>query len=115
MRGAARALGKGRPDRALRQQMEALQALRKGARQLARRMRGQGGMGMAGMRPQYDPLGRPRRGQYMDPGPNNPLVPDENAAERARRILEYLRRRAEDRTRPPVERNYFDRLLRGLY
>ncbi len=115
MRGAARALGKGQAERALRQQMQALQALRKGVRQMARRMQGQGGMGMAGMRPQYDPLGRPRRGQFMDPGPGNPLVPDENAMERARRILEYLRRRAEDRTRPPVERNYFDRLLRGLY
>ncbi len=120
MRGAARNLGQRRPGSAMRDQMQALQALRRGARQLARRIarqqgRQRGGVGIGMMRRQYDPLGRPLRGQFAEPGPDNPMVPDLDAAQRARRILEYLRKRAEDATRPPLERNYIDRLLRGLY
>ncbi len=120
MRGAARDLGKGSLADALRQQREALQALRRGARQMARQMarqqgRQRGGMAYGFMRQQYDPLGRPRRGQFMDSGPDRNIVPDENAAERARRILEYLRRRSEDATRPPLERNYIERLLKDIY
>ncbi len=119
MRGAAGELGRGRAGSALAEQMRALQALRQGARQLQRRMarqRGQGGGAQAGfMRPRHDPLGRPLRGQFMDPGPDRQMLPPESAMERARRILEQLRRRAEDATRPALERHYIERLLRDLY
>ena len=120
MKGAARDLGRGALADALRQQRQALQALRRGARRMARQLarqqgRQRSGMAYGVMRQQYDPLGRPMRGRFMGPDPNRPIIPDENAAERARRILEYLRKRAEDATRPPLERNYIERLLKDIY
>ena len=38
-------------------------------------------------------------------------IPSESDIQRARRILEELRRRAGERERPPVERDYIERLL----
>ncbi len=116
MRGAGEALRRGQRGKALAQQRKALQALGRGARRMAKQLARRRGMGTAGlMSRRYDPLGRPMRGRFADPGTDSRMVPDENATERARRILEMLRKRAEDATRPPLERNYYDRLLRGLY
>ena len=55
----------------------------------------------------------PRTGE--DFGPDRNMVPSEAAIERAREILEYLRNRANERARPRIERDYIERLLRGLY
>ena len=115
MRGAEQALRQGKRGKALVQQRKALQALGKGARRMAKQLARRRGMGTAGLRPRYDPLGRPMRGRFADPGADSRMIPNESATERARRILEALRKRAEDATRPPLERNYYDRLLRGLY
>jgi len=116
MKGAAQALGKGERRDALKQQRQALQAMRQGMRALARQVaRQRGGSGVRMGRRRYDPLGRPTRGPYAEPGPNENMVPDASAAQRARRILEQLRRKAEDATRPALERQYIDRLLRGLF
>ena len=115
MRGAGQALRQGRRGKALAQQGEALRALSRGARRLAKQLARRRGTGTAGLRSRYDPLGRPMRGRFADPDTDSRMIPNENATERARRILEMLRKRAEDATRPPLERNYFDRLLRGLY
>ena len=101
-------------------QGRALEALHRGAEQLARRMQGQGkgdGQGEEGS-PQAeqeggtDPLGRPMGG---DPAFNpysryDPMgMP---AAQRAQRVLEELRKRLSDPARPREEMDYLERLLR---
>jgi hypothetical protein len=43
------------------------------------------------------------------------MVPSEAAVERARRILDALRSRANEPDRPRIELDYIDRLLKGLY
>ncbi|GBQ40578.1 DUF4175 domain-containing protein [Komagataeibacter europaeus] len=60
-----------------------------------------------------DPLGRKTGGTHagMD---NDTHVPDNASRERAREIEQELRRRDADRTRPPEELEYLDRLLRAF-
>jgi uncharacterized protein (TIGR02302 family) len=111
-------------DGAVEAQGRAVEALREGAQQLAESMRGEGegsgegeeqdgGQGQFGAADGTDPLGRP---SGHDRGVNNPAagfdpvgVP---AAERARRVLEELRRRLGEPARPREERDYLERLLR---
>ncbi|WP_417771527.1 TIGR02302 family protein [Stappia sp.] len=113
MGNARDSLGKGQTGEAVGQQGNALDALRQGAQGLAEQMLGQG-QGMAG-RPggprDEDPLGRPRRTDGPDFG-DRVKVPDEIDVQRARRILEELRRRFSDPGRPPLELDYLERLLR---
>ncbi|GGB39763.1 hypothetical protein GCM10011316_09740 [Roseibium aquae] len=107
-------LGQGQGQQALGQQGDALDALRRGAQGMAQQMMGQGeGPGMAqGRSPMdEDPLGRPRRTEGPDFG-NRVQVPDEIDVQRARRILEELRRRFSDPDRPQIELDYLERLLR---
>ena len=95
-------------------QGRALEALHRGAEQLARRMQGQGeeGSPQAEQEGGTDPLGRPMGG---DPAFNpysryDPMgMP---AAQRAQRVLEELRKRLSDPGRPREETNYLERLLR---
>jgi uncharacterized protein (TIGR02302 family) len=111
--------GGGKGGDAVDAQGRALQALREGAQGLAKQMQGQGGssgraltMGRRGTRnqPGGDPLGRGPNGQrgvsegQLNEGPV--------AAERARRVLQELRRRLADPNRPTDERDYLERLLR---
>jgi hypothetical protein len=58
-----------------------------------------------------DPLGRPMssEGTY-DQG--DVKIPDENILQKSRQILDELRRRAGERSRPPIELDYIERLLR---
>ncbi len=122
MENAERALRDGDRDGALQQQGDALDALRKGARELGRQMRergqgqarDQGRDGPAGGN-QDDPLGRPRATSEPDTGPNRDMVPGELAIRRAREILEQLRAKANGEGLTDSERSYIDRLLRGLY
>jgi hypothetical protein len=58
-----------------------------------------------------DPLGRPQRTEGPDLGTSVKL-PDEIDAQRAREILEELRRRLGERFRPELELQYLERLLR---
>lgn len=119
---AAEALGQGDREGALQQQGEALDRLRKGARELAERLREQGqgeaegqardGEGRGG---EEDPLGRPRATRNPDDGPREDMLPSERSLERARQILETLRAKANERGLTDSERSYIDRLLRGLY
>ncbi len=61
--------------------------------------------------PGYDPFGRPRQdGLAVDT--SDVRIPDEADLQRAREILDELRRRAGDRRRPPLELDYIDRLMR---
>ncbi|BCJ89558.1 TIGR02302 family protein [Terrihabitans soli] len=116
-------LGKGDANRAFNAQGRALEALRKGAQGMADKMmqgqqgQGQGQAGQPGSRGQpsaqedTDPLGRPTRARRYDPG-SNVRIPGEIEAQRARRVLEELRRRIGDPSRPQLELDYLERLLR---
>jgi hypothetical protein len=124
MRDAAGALGQGRPGQAIGPQTDALDQLQQAARDLAQQWQNQIGNGLvrpngevgaidrAGReRTERDPLGRPvsNSGTY-DRG--DVKVPAENILQKSRRILDELRRRAGERTRPEIELDYIDRLLR---
>lgn len=118
MRDSAEALGRGDGQGALDAEGRALQALRQGAQAMAEAQRGnQDGMGPGGpgeeSAQRTDPLGRPLRSQ--DYGDDFSVkVPDEVDAQRARRVLEELRRRLEQPERPQIELDYLERLLNGL-
>ncbi|MDB5597700.1 MAG: hypothetical protein JWM36_4661 [Hyphomicrobiales bacterium] len=130
MKEAEQGLGEGGQgqDKAVDAQGRALEGLRKGAQSLAQQMQhgnepGQGqadGQGEGDpngpMRqgrnaPNPDPLGRESRDRTYNPQSRyDPLgVP---AAERAQRVLEELRRRLSDPSRPREELDYLERLLR---
>jgi uncharacterized protein (TIGR02302 family) len=119
---AADALRQAERRRALGEQSDAMEGLRQGAEAMARELMEQG-MGSQGSYGRHgeargddrDPLGRPLPSRGDDYGPERDMLPEEAAIERARRILEYLRGRANDAGRPRLERDYLDRLLRGLY
>ncbi|WP_162914191.1 TIGR02302 family protein [Taklimakanibacter lacteus] len=122
MEGATGELRDGRRDPALEQQSEALNALREGAQSMARQMmqQGQGTTGNYGRHGQArgddrDPLGRPRSTRGEDYGPDRNMLPGEAAIRRAREILDILRGRANNPDLPRIDRDYIERLLRGLY
>ncbi|WP_420413005.1 TIGR02302 family protein [Roseibium sp.] len=111
---AQESLGEGQGQQALGQQGEALDALRRGAQGMTEQMMGQGeGAGSpSGPSPMdEDPLGRPRRTEGPDFN-NRVQIPDEIDVQRARRILEELRRRFSDPSRPKLELDYLERLLK---
>jgi uncharacterized protein (TIGR02302 family) len=115
-------LGEGNADGAVDSQGRALEALRKGAQSLAEAMQqGDGdqpgdGPGNAKGRQQgaqngTDPLGRPmRHNEFTDD--YSVKIPGEIDVQRVRRILEELRRRLADPSRPQIELDYIERLLK---
>lgn len=60
-------------------------------------------------RDQYDPLGRPIGNKGRADG--DTAVPDQNASDRARELLDEIRRRSGDAKRPAEELDYLNRLL----
>ena len=115
-------LGEGDAESAVDSQGRALEAMRKGAQGLAQQMQQQGMMGQGpNGRPgrgqqraqrDTDPLGRPMRGrEYGDDV--TVKVPREIDAQRARRILDELRKRYGESYRPQLELDYIERLLQG--
>ena len=121
MQGAQGSLRQGDREGALGEQGQALDNLRRGAQSLAQQMmqQGQGQQGSQGRtgeaRGDTDPLGRPMPQRNEDYGPDKDMLPSELAIRRAREILEMLRSRASEPELPRLERDYIDRLLRGLY
>jgi uncharacterized protein (TIGR02302 family) len=129
MRGAEGQLGDGNGEGAVGSQGQALDALRRGAQSLAQQLQ-QRGQGQAGQPSQgrngraqrggegtangedRDPLGRPTRSRSYSDGMVRVPGRGETAAERAARVLEELRRRLSDPTRPRFELDYLERLLR---
>jgi uncharacterized protein (TIGR02302 family) len=115
-------LAQGNPDNAVDAQGRALEALRKGAQSLAQSMQQQmgqgpgpagraGRLGQSRADQQTDPLGRPLRGR--DYGDDTTVrVPGEIDVQRARRIIEELRKRFGDMARPQEELDYIERLLK---
>ncbi len=113
MEDAGEALGEQQAEDAVTDQSQALESLRKGAQQLAEQLAGQsGGPGQASNSPlNEDPLGRMRRVEGPEFG-SQVKVPDEIEVQRARRILEELRRRLSDPDRPQLELEYLERLMK---
>jgi uncharacterized protein (TIGR02302 family) len=112
MEEAEQALREGDLDGAARAEQRALEQLRQGAQQMAQQMlqRMPGQLGRNADVP-LDPMGRPQRTEGPDPG-TSVKVPDEIDIQRAREILEELRRRLGDQQRPVLELDYIERLLR---
>jgi uncharacterized protein (TIGR02302 family) len=130
MRDAEGQLGRGQDGRAVDSQGRALEGLRRGMQGMAQQMQREGeGDGTefgedsgdnpgrqgqpraAGQQRSDDPLGRPTRSREALDG--RVRIPElgESAAERARRVLDELRRRLGDPERPRGEIEYFERLL----
>jgi len=124
MRDAAGALQRAQPGQAIGPQTEALDQLQQAAREFAKQMQQKGnGWGepddnAAGAadrdqrdREQRDPFGRPlsSNGTY-DQG--DVKIPDNNMLQKSRQILDELRRRAGERSRPEIELDYIERLLK---
>jgi len=59
-----------------------------------------------------DPFGRGSGGAFGASVDGDVDVPSRMEMRRAREILEELRKRSGDRQRPPLERDYIDRLLK---
>ncbi len=124
MRRAAEALASNQPGNAMAPETEALEKLQEGAQSAMQQMAqqfGMMGMGMGtgedvdeeGLAGQFrDPLGRGRgSGIYGSLDGRDVKVPEEMELQRARDILEELRRRSGEQERPTDELDYIDRLL----
>jgi uncharacterized protein (TIGR02302 family) len=120
MRDALDALNRNAPGQALRPQMDAMEQLRAGAREMMQQMMQQMGEGPGeGEAPESDPhmtqnrdpAGRPLNGLGGLDG-RDVKIPEESDLQRSREILDELLRRAGERFRPNIERDYIDRLLK---
>jgi hypothetical protein len=122
---AMRAMGEARedldnqaPGAAVDDQMEALDRLSDGAQALEQTVRdGQGNTAARGRTRQgqsddhaADPFDRPA-GTYGAVDGRDTRVPDRSALDRAREVLNELRRRASEPRRPRLELDYLERLL----
>jgi hypothetical protein len=130
MREAEGQIGQGREGSAVESQGRALEGLQRGMQGMAQQMQrmmgqnegdGEGGEPYGPGNPQGraqndprndDPLGRPTRSREFSDGRVRIPGVNESAVERARRILEELRRKLGDPSRPQEELDYFERLLR---
>jgi hypothetical protein len=123
MKGASGQLTEGNGEGAVQGQARALDALRKGTRdmmnQLMAQMQQQGqGQGQLQGQPGQgnqngrDPLGRSRNndGNFMD-NPDGDMVPKIIDAQRAREILDAIRERLSNNPSLSEERRYLERLL----
>jgi uncharacterized protein (TIGR02302 family) len=116
MGSAENSLGQGEGDNAVGHQGRALEALRNGAKDMMQQLQAmqgdQGGNGEGGRQQNADrdPLGRPRATEGPDFG-DSVKVPDEIDVQRARQILEAIRKRLGNALSPDIERSYLERLL----
>ncbi len=114
---AGKALGDAQGERAVGEQGRALEALRRSAQDMMQQMQqamqgDQGGSEQGGRQSNSDrdPLGRPRATQGPDFG-NTTKVPDEIDVQRARQILDAIRKRLGNALSPVLEKEYLERLL----
>ncbi|MEM9148432.1 MAG: TIGR02302 family protein [Pseudomonadota bacterium] len=124
---AERSMGEARDDLqgnatgdALQDQMDALDSLQQGAEALAEAV--QNGQGQTAANGRRDGTGRAQDQQGMDPfdrpagtygaiDGSSTEVPGRALVDRARELLEELRRRSADQARPEIELRYLERLL----
>jgi Domain of unknown function (DUF4175) len=125
MKNAVDALRHGAPGDPIGPQTDALDALQEAARAMQQQMMGRSG-GEPGDTEQgnnggSDQAGRDPFGRLTDENDNGGIDDgglmrmgkvNDTALERAKRILEELRERDGERTRPELELNYIDRLLK---
>lgn len=125
MKGAGEALGQNQPGEAVGPQGDAIEALQDGAQALSEAMQQQQQAG-GGQAPTPGAQGRAQDGQVRDPlnndgedtqgyatdGTHRHGLPTESDLLRSRRIFDELRRRSGERSRPPMELDYIDRLLK---
>ena len=112
MAEAEKSLQEGDLGQATDQQAQALEQMRDGAQQMAQQMMRNmpRRFGQNGDTPR-DPMGRPQKSQGPDLG-TSVKVPDAIDMQRAREILDELRRRLGEPTRPLPEIDYLERLLK---
>jgi Domain of unknown function (DUF4175) len=123
MHDAAGALQRGTPGDAIGSQSEALDELQQGARDFAKQLQDRlaKGWGSPGDddgsgrdspdQGDRDPFGRPLSANGpFDQG--DVAIPDDSVLQKSRQILDELRRRAGERSRPTLELDYIERLLR---
>lgn len=119
MRSAQSALGDGASEQAMDDQARALDRLRRGAESVLQDLADQG----QGQAQNQDAPGQDGRdGEPTDPLGRSPtdswgegsgdMVPEQSALQRSREILDELRRRSGQRSRPADELDYIMRLLR---
>ncbi|MBD9374922.1 TIGR02302 family protein [Rhizobium sp. ARZ01] len=117
MKGASESLGKGEGEPAVGSQGRALEALRQGAQDMMSQMQAMSPGGPGEGQPQMnqagrDPLGRERPDSAQGPDyDGRTRVPEEIDIQRAREILDEIRRRLGTGNAPVMERNYLERLL----
>ena len=125
MRDATGALQRRQPGDAIGPQTEALDQLQQAARDFAQQLQQRLGKGWGDPsddeigatdrdqrgRVERDPFGRPTssNGTYDQ---SDVRIPDENTLQKSRQILDELRRRAGERSRPVIELDYIERLLK---
>ncbi len=125
MRDATGALQRRQPGDAIGPQTEALDQLQQAARDFAQQLQQRLGKGWGDPsddeigatdrdqrgRVERDPFGRPTssNGTYDQ---SDVRIPDENTLQKSRQILDELRRRAGERSRPLIELDYIERLLK---
>jgi uncharacterized protein (TIGR02302 family) len=124
MRDANGALGEGDLDGAIQAQTRALEKLRQGQQQanqaMAQALGAGAGVvrvpGQPGANGQTDPLGRPidRNGSNGNDSEQT-KIPTEADLQKARDVLDELRRREGQAHRPRDEHEYIDRLLKQLF
>jgi uncharacterized protein (TIGR02302 family) len=118
MKNSDEALGKPDGQRSADAQGKALEALRKGAGELMQQLSQNGRQGQQGMMPMpgneqadgNDPLGR-RSGQLGADIDDQVKVPDQIDVQRAREILDAIRRKLGDGPASVIEKEYLERLL----
>lgn len=117
-------LGQGEAGNAANDQAQALDALRRGAQNMMQQMAGdrqqggqqqsqRGGQGGQQQSQSQDPLGRDRENDGLNAG-SDVRVPGEIDAQRARQILEAIRKRLSIPENPVIEKEYLERLLESL-
>ncbi|MEP7452110.1 TIGR02302 family protein [Phyllobacterium sp. SB3] len=117
MGDAGKSLGDADGGQALSQQSDALDALRRGGQDMMKQMQeamGQDGQTGSSGRQQTggrDPLGRENRTGGPDDGTNT-KVPGEIDIQRAREILDAIRKRLGNSLSPQMEKDYLERLLK---
>jgi hypothetical protein len=111
MGNAQNQLGGNDTDSAVDSEKNALEAMREGAEGLSKELMKRMGQGQQSANGNEDPLGREQgsRGPTFGKGVK---VPNQSELERAKNILQELRRRAAERGRPQEELDYIDRLLK---